>query len=177
MELLTLDLRGALGKQAFFGAAAERAQDLTPVWNFVHNVWLHEIAQQFLSEGRFVSDGEEWAPLNPEYARWKARHLPPPAPLGILYRTGRLLEALSNEGSAEHVFSSTPDSVLLGATTPYGKYHQTGTDHMPVRPIIRTRNRFRRTVIRAAVRHILSGDIDSIEPADIQAPPEPGESA
>lgn len=175
-ELLTLETRGIGERAAFFRGAAARAEDLTPVWDFTHDVWLHEIAQQFLTQGRYFG-GEEWAPLNPQYARKKLRDMggPPPAPLGILYKTGHLFEALTNAGSGEHIFAKDAQSVLLGATgeaARIGGYHQRGAvievhdeeggsrmATLPVRKIIGMRERFKATVFRAAVTYITGGQL------------------
>lgn len=160
-ELLTIELKGFAERAAHFQAAALRARDLTPVWDYAHDIWLHEIAQQFMSEGSYFL-GSGWAELSPAYAIAKERHARPPAPFGILYRTGHLFEALSNEGADEHVFVSTPEMVLLGARGEAGRigsYHQTGTATMPARPIIRMRNRFKQLLFRAAVRWITGGEL------------------
>ena len=160
-ELLKLELDGVLDRAEYFDAAANRAQDLSPVFEHAHDRFLHEIAQQFLQEGRFFGDG--WEPLNPEYAAQKLKLFgPAPSTMGILYRTGRLFEALSNEGADEHVKVVTPQSGTFGAVVPYGKYHQRGTSKggkvlMPQRIIIAMRNRFKRDTFRASVAYILRG--------------------
>lgn len=160
-ELLNISVRGLAERQADLQAVIGRMEDLTPVWDFVHSAWLGEMTQQFATQGSYI-DGEEWAPLNPDYARRKLAHFHVPAPYGILYRTGRLMEALSQSAAEAHVYEARPDSALLGATVPYGKYHQTGTEHMPKRRIIGLRNRFKRTIFRAAATYVTGGKLPSV---------------
>ena len=156
-EVLHLELSGVAEQIARFEAMQARAQNLSPVWDVVHHAFAHEMADQFMSQGAYIN-GEEWAPLNPDYAKRKLKFFNPPAPFGILYRTGRLFESLATE-SGEHVYEPSAQAVTMGTTVPYGKYHQTGTEHLPKRKIIGLRNRFAQLVFRATVRWIVGGTV------------------
>ncbi len=155
-----VELRGVAERTQFFAAAAQRSRDLTPVWSLTHDRWLQEVTEQFATQGRFFGDG--WAPLSPAYAKWKAQHISVPAPFGILYRTGHLLEALKSAGAGEHVYRPTATDVLLGVTgeaARIGGYHQDGTEHLPTRRVLGLRNRFKQFIFRAAVAWITGGKL------------------
>lgn len=47
---------------------------------------------------------------------------------GILVESGDLMRSIT--------FYASRDSVIVGTDRPYGKYHQTGTKHMPMRPFL-----------------------------------------
>jgi len=83
-------------------------------------------------KARFAAEGPGWAPLSESYAAWK--HVAyPGAP--ILVRTGAMRGAFAGGVGSE--FTVTTDRLSINPSRyPYWKYHQTGTDRMPARPIL-----------------------------------------
>ncbi len=100
-----------------------------------------EVAQDFkqTEQLRFEREGPGWAPLSPNYARWKQQHFPGKP---ILQRTGRLMRSLTGQ-SGEYEQTITPHSLTIHSHVPYGSEHQTGTDNMPARPPIAISQEYR----------------------------------
>lgn len=166
MELLHLDLQGIENVRARVAGAAERARDLTPVWDLAHSIFVDEMVDQFTTQGQALL-GTPWVPLNPKYAEKKHRIWgEPPAPLGILYRSGELFQSLTDDGHEAHIKVIEPGGAIFGSTIPYGMYHQTGAVihaqdgsswHLPQRKIVHMRERTKKWILRAAVSYILRG--------------------
>ncbi len=156
----TLDLKGLPSRKDFIEAMAARMADLTPVWDWAHILYLGEVAQQFLTEGQYFN-GSRWAPLNPQYERYKHRvYGIPPSPLGILYRTGRGFESLTNESSQDHVYERSATQAVWGSSVEYLQYHQQPNHAwsvLPQRRILRLRNRFKRLIVRGTLAYLLRG--------------------
>lgn len=85
--------------------------------------------EQFDTEG---GRANAWQPLAPEYAAWKARHF---AGAPILVRTGAMRADFLGEGEGS-IRRVTRDSLEVGATSKFARFHQTGTGRMPARPPI-----------------------------------------
>lgn len=151
---LTLEIDNLLKVKQRFDEAADRLEDLQPVWKIAHLAFLREMDQQFKTEGKYFM-GAKWAPLSPAYARRKPR---PPPPYGILYRTGLMWLSLTDERSPSHIKAMFPKHAYFGSNKSYAHYHQTGTDIMPQRKIIHMRDGYKRQVIKAAILYALKGE-------------------
>jgi hypothetical protein len=101
-------------------------QDLRSFWPLLVPVFIGWTGAQFGSEGGW--GGQQWAPLSPAYALWKARHYPGRS---ILIRQGALRRAAS-----EPRREATPRTLTLWIDDEKAGYHQAGTEHMPARPLI-----------------------------------------
>jgi len=152
-ELLKLELDGLQKFDTLTSEMVARAQDLSPAFEAGDEAFRAEMNEQFETQGAYLQGGDTWAPLSPEYAKRKPK---PPAPFGILYRSGDLWKSLSEEGG-DHVKIVQPDSGTYGSSIPYGKYHQTGGDKLPQRKIIIVRTRLKAFMARAALGWILRG--------------------
>jgi hypothetical protein len=142
------------------GDMAARAQDLTPVFEMGDQGFRLEMAEQFRTQGAYLQGGTQWEALSPEYARRKP---PPPAPFGILYRSGRGYEALTTE-NGEHVKVIEPQQAWYGAAvlaedgrTNYMAVHDQGRGRMPQRKIIVVRDRFRKLMVNGLLAWIVGG--------------------
>lgn len=90
-----------------------------------------------MARANFVSEGGAsggWAPLQPEYAAWKARNY---GPLPILVRTGALAESIVGARGVPVEVDSHKMDVRLPEIK-YAKFHQYGTREMPARPLVMT---------------------------------------
>ena len=152
-ELLTINLTGIKEWQALTQDMIARAQDLSPVFEVMHEAWVTEMIEQFNTEGAYY-DGEKWEALNPEYAKRKLKKY---GPLPILIRTGRLIKSFIGEGG-EHVKIIRPDYAEFGSSVPYAQWHQKGTDKMPQRREIKATDQLKQVGFRSAVKYILKGD-------------------
>lgn len=156
-QILTLNLSGVRKKVQFFQEMADRLRDLRPVWDQAHHYFIHDMIQQFMTQGEHLL-AQPWQPLSPRYLAYKIRHFGvPPSPFGILYREGRLFEAMTNEGSPFHVYATYPDGAAMGARVFYGPFHQRGAGRLPKRKIVHLTGRFRRFVFRATVAYVTRG--------------------
>lgn len=102
----------------------------------------------FFTEGGGVGG---WAPLQPEYAAWKAVHY---GPLPILVRTGALAESIVGaRGVPVEVDSHKMDVRLPGIE--YAKFHQYGTRQMAARPIVITPPGFARMASKDVADYLM----------------------
>ena len=112
-------------------AAIKRAEDACkntlPYWRAMGKMLIASVHRNFAAGGR----PDKWAPLDPEYAAWRAKH----APGRILVRESALRDS---------VFA-TPDErgVTIGAKAPYATIHQRGgragrggRSRIPARPFL-----------------------------------------
>ena len=127
----------------------EGLSNLGPVYRGpVYNIFKTFIKAHFSSEGGY--SGEQWAPLSPTYAAWKAKHYPG---RGILQREGRLYNSLSAQ-SGDTIFRVTPTSAEFGTKVPYAVYHQAedrGAAPFPRRAVIPPFTRAELTRIKDAI--------------------------
>lgn len=80
-----------------------------------------------------VGTPEKWAPLSPEYAKWKAKVRPGRQ---ILVFDGKMYESLRGVRTGfgpDTVRDIQAQRAEFGTTVPYAIFHQTGTRKMPRR--------------------------------------------
>lgn len=114
----------------------DAVQDLSPVWQGpVHKIFTTMMRAQFDKQGAY--GGEQWTPLSPQYAAWKAKRAPG-KPLMELW--GYLRGSLINEGegAAWHVFRHGPSWAEYGTRINYAATHHFGDDsrNIPRRQLI-----------------------------------------
>jgi len=131
----------------FQGALAEQEAALAAIADDFREM----MAQQFATAGR--AEGTPWPPLStpggadiapsamsarrkPQTRHKAARSAPPTRWHPLLVRTGALLRSLSEAGAAGHVEEIEGCWLTLGTRLPYARYHQSGTRHLPARPLI-----------------------------------------
>lgn len=165
VQVLNLEITNLERVRQFTQDMAERAADLTPVWETAHEAFLIEMQHQFATEGAHLT-GQEWQPLSEAYAEWKQVHY---AGQPILQRTSDLIQSLVNADDANHIAVMTPERAAFGTKVPYAIHHQNGTPGhwseyrkkyvgaLPQRRIIVQRDAYKRLVFRAAIAWILRG--------------------
>lgn len=121
---------GHVFQRAFTRYVSDLA-DLTPLWGDLADLLRHQTDHNFDTEG--AASGPRWRPLSKAYARWKAARFPGKP---ILQRSGKLRDSLVRE-SWGHVYEARERAMVWGTSVPYAGFHQSGTRHMPSRPIIR----------------------------------------
>lgn len=108
---------------------------------------LSQVQQDFVvkSRGGVGRDGVRWAPLKPATlaarARARGKAAAGAGKADVLRDTGRLLRSLTPgvDGVArgpDQVVRTLPGAVVVGTNVPYAEYHQTGTRHLPARPVL-----------------------------------------
>jgi len=152
-EFLTLDFEGLPEWVQLTEDMQGRIEDLTPVFNFLHEVWIGQVREQFETEGQHFL-GEKWEPLSPAYAAWKEKNYPN---MPILQRTRRLIRSLTEESHPEHIAEIGPDSAVFGTEVPYGRYHQAGSERLPRRQVLAVRDAMRRVAFRATLAYVVTG--------------------
>jgi len=115
---------------ARFKSLTQQLGDLTPVWQDLKKIFIQIIRANFRTEGQHSGPG--WAPLNPAYARYKARKYPGKT---ILRATDTLFKSLTGVGGG-WIERITPRYAEFGTRVAYAKFHQLGTSRMPARPPI-----------------------------------------
>lgn len=85
-------------------------------------------AANFTAQGLPVGG---WAPLDPQYAAWKAIRFPGRP---IMVGNGKLFRSVTNMTSG--ISSIAPTKAEFGTNVEYAKFHQYGTRKMPKRKII-----------------------------------------
>jgi hypothetical protein len=93
-----------------------------------------------------------WAPLDPQYAAWKARNGYGTRP-GVL--TGGLLDSLTKEGDRYHFERVTADRLEVGTKNPVARLFDKGTKRQPKRKLVKLTVRDRRAMLTAIRDHLL----------------------
>jgi phage gpG-like protein len=125
---LRLVVVGAARLDAALAGMGRRCSDLSPLFELVIDQELiPEESEQFESEGR-----GRWKPLSPAYARRKARIY---GDKPILQAEGSLVESLTRRGAPGQVRDVRETEAYFGTTLPYARFHQTGTQRMPMRQV------------------------------------------
>ena len=93
--------------------------------------WLNRVAypmviriQRYRWETENISEGGQWAALNPDYAKRKLTKFAdyPGAGRKMLIATGRLIEGMTGENPSDHYKVVTDTSLEVGTTVSYAKY-------------------------------------------------------
>lgn len=77
---------------------------------------------RWASEG--ATEGDSWKPLNPSYAIQKLKRFKdfPGGGTKMLIATGRLVDSVTGDNTAEHYKLVTDESLEVGTRVPYAKY-------------------------------------------------------
>lgn len=111
------------------GKAAERVSDLRVAFKLIQNDWIKANKAQFSLKG-----SGQYPPLSDAYSDQKFLDV---GDKPILVRTGRLRDSLSQRGGTADTISRVGKiTMVLGTRVPYGRFHQTGTEKMPMRKIL-----------------------------------------
>lgn len=97
-----------------------RAQDASPAFVDIADLFYESEKKQFDSEGLWASGG--WTPLKPATVSAKVNH--PSWALEILQRTGAMKESLTSHDGGYSINVITPEFMEVGSKIPYGVYHQ-----------------------------------------------------
>lgn len=127
----------------------QRIDDLSPAFQRMIPA-LQDYVRKRIETGGTWHGMPAFAPLSPQYARYKARRYPG-AP--ILVRSGRLRDALASI-TPDTIADIQPDRLTFGASIPYAIYHQLGTYKMPARPPLKL-SRTIQTHLLTILRHYL----------------------
>jgi len=106
-----------------------RARDFRPVFRKIREELRTAWSANYMSNGLAVGG---WAPLDAEYAAWKATRFPGTPPMiqtGRLFRSISSINATNVEMDRKSVRFSLPD-------IRYAKFHEYGTTKMPKREMI-----------------------------------------
>lgn len=126
---LTVDIQGEEKLDYAIKSITDQIDDWREVWPEVELVFYRATLGQFRSEGQ--RGGDRWRPLSDNYRKWKELKYPGQP---ILVLTGRLRRSLTATGSEESIRIRERTELTLGSSTPYGRFHQTGTRRMSPRP-------------------------------------------
>ena len=133
----------------------QRAQDMTPAFEQVAELWIGETAVQFVTEGRHASGG--WKPLKQATIDAKRRDGLRPE---ILRAHDALYRSLTSPTQTDPnmVLKITPGELDYGSKLDYVKYHQRGTRNMPQRRPVEFTEKTRRDTIKILQRYLLTGE-------------------
>ena len=95
----------------------------------VYPKMLRDIETIFEREGR-----PTWDRLSDNYAKWKQRYYPG---LPILQLSGNLRDSYTITGHEHHNAVITERTISVYSSLPHAALHESGTDTMPARPVIR----------------------------------------
>lgn len=122
---------------------ADKAGNARPLFaSLAHDIEEIERAQ-FAGEGRRA---HPWAWLQPGTVARKSEPR-------ILFETGALEASLT--GGRGRIRDIKRDELRFGTSVPYAGYHQSGTRHMPARPVIDFTEADKRAMIRKIQRFIV----------------------
>lgn len=99
--------------------------DLRPAWAQILAAYKSQQRELFAAAG---AEAGGWAPLDPAYARWKARHFPG---RGILRQSGKL-EAAATGASSDFLVVSEPLLLIARVMTFYASFIDRRRDISPL---------------------------------------------
>lgn len=148
---IRLDINGVEKTDESLTRFGARARDLRPAWDEIADSFGRWMTRQFDSQGSYSTG--RWAPLSPQYGKYKASHFPGTR---ILQRTSQLRNQLTQQPFGVDV--REPGYLILGAALKIANYHQDGTSRMPQRQIIKLfpaeRTRWRKII----QKHLINGE-------------------
>lgn len=133
------------------GAARDRSKDLRPAWGAVGDDVAEAMDMQFMTAG--AAAGRPWAPLKPEYQRWKVRHNYDPRTLLKTHEMERTLTSRPMQIEEHH-----EQYADFGSRDPKLPFHQHGTRFMPQREVLFWHEPLIARTTRRVRNYIVSGD-------------------
>lgn len=126
-------LTGLQAALSAVGGVKNGLDDLRPAWPAVHKIFIDFEDKVFSSQGAYT--GDDWVPLNPDYAIYKERSWPGQT---IMKRDGELFKSLTKPGHADHVYRTGPGFVEMGTKRLYARAQHFGYEqtNLPARKII-----------------------------------------
>lgn len=121
--------------------------NLHPVLEQVGSTIRASMDRQFTTSGNDVTG--RWAPLSPEYRRWKSQHFPGQP---TLVRTGALRRDYTTTAGTR----ISGNEIMQVSNLPYAAFHQQGTRHMPARKLELTAQT-KTAMMKAIQRYCLTG--------------------
>lgn len=131
MSKFTAKIKGDRRVRQLLTEMADRTRGVEVVWPKVGDVIAEALADQFATEGVALT-GRRWAPLKPDYLRWKRRR---GFRTEILRKTDEMRRGLVSRPMAVEEYR--PFSATFGTDDEKAPFHQSGTRFMPQREIIR----------------------------------------
>lgn len=147
---LRLEVFGETIIERTLAGIADNAEDLSPAFEEISDVFVEAERRQFATQGAYGSGG--WQPLSPPYAAWKANRYPGKT---ILRRSDDLWRSLT-QGPAVKVVDR--HRLVLGSDVEYGKYHQAG-DGVPRRRPVELPETTRRDMVKILQRFAITGRV------------------
>lgn len=130
MSVSHAEIEGDRRVRQLLSEMADRTQGVEPAWPAVGDVIAEAMLDQFATEGAHLN-GVQWAPLQPDYLRWKIRKGFHPE---RLRQTDQMRLSLLSRPMAVEEYR--PMSATFGTDDPKAPFHQNGTSRMPQRKII-----------------------------------------
>jgi len=141
MVTVSMNVNGTQQLQRTLQRWVDATTDLRPAFELVADAFAKLELAQFVTEG--AAGGEPWAALSPSYAARKARTHPGRP---ILVRSGDMRRDFTSRPFGVERISS--DTMVLGSSLAYARYHQTGTPRMPRRPPVNLTEKQRRALVK-----------------------------
>ena len=128
-----ISIPGAQGFAVALSRFGDDISDFTAFWEGKFKTFWYALRQlDYASAGG--ATGPMWAPLSPDYRRWKNAHFPS-APLLVLQ--GSMKASLLSPTASGSIWRPSATRLEAGSSIPHAIYHQTGTSRMPARPPLR----------------------------------------
>jgi phage gpG-like protein len=143
---IDIDVKGIAKAQARFTGMIARSKTFEPIFVKAKKQIELSNAANFAANG-LPAGG--WAPLDPQYAAFKAAKFPG---RGTLIGNGRLFRSVTTMTSG--ISSISPTKAEFGTNVEYAKFHQYGTRKMPKRKIIFEPQGFAKSTANDAVKWI-----------------------
>lgn len=136
---------------------SDRAMKAKPAFRSIASLLRSAEREQFVTQGRFASDG--WEKLSPATIAAKARDPLAKYKRAILRRTGAMFAAWTKRSDPQHIEEISDDELRFGASDPKSKFHQRGTVNMPRRRVLEIRGRDRNEIVKRLQRWITTGTV------------------
>lgn len=139
---------------------ADAADDMSPAFEQIAGDFRVMSRKQFDSEGAYASGG--WAALKPATVRARGGlahpilRSPGGGPRGGGRAGGDLRRSLTTKGAKGSLTEFTRDSITLGTSIPYAKYHQHGTARMAKRRPVEFTEADKKQLVKRIQAHMVA---------------------
>ena len=150
---ITFEVEGVPQMARVLGISFKRVKDLRPVWDDIADDFGKGEKSLFSRQGA-KQGWAAWAPLNPDYVKWKKSK---GFSTRILQRKGDLKDSLTRRSDKNFIFKPRKLGMEIGTKVPYAKYHQRGVpkNKLPKREPIRITNTQRKTWVKLIQKYVI----------------------
>jgi hypothetical protein len=153
---ISIGVSGQYELSRTLGVNAAAIKDLTPAWNEIEKGLGKLQRSVFMNKGAYAGLSA-WTPLKPATIKQKEKITKRFASFPLI-RTQKLMNAWTKSDSAGSIRIKEPLFFIYGIDEneiPYARFHQVGTNRLPVRQHLRLPDATRTAIVKTIQTHIV----------------------